>query len=200
VHPQPLDHLGWVALAGVLGFVGNETVAQFTIRAGQRIGSAALVADGYHARTDGFTSLAVVLGAAGVWLGLPLADPLVGLAICVVILFVLRGSAIQIWQRLMEAIDPKLVSAAEVAAESADGVQSVTAVRARWIGHSIHAEAVIVADSNLTLTEAHAVAERARHAMLHAVPKLADVTVHVDPCDRAGVDHHAALAHHLRAI
>jgi cation diffusion facilitator family transporter len=180
LHPQPLDNLGWVAVAGLVGLAGNEAVAQFRIRSGRRIGSAALVADGYHARTDGLTSLAVVLGAAGVWLGFPLADPLVGLGISIVILFVLRGAVVQIWRRLMDAIDPALVAQAEEAAASADGVVGVSQVRARWIGHSIHAEAVILADSSLSLAEAHAVAERARHAMLHAVPKLAGVTVHVD--------------------
>lgn len=196
LHPQPLDHLGWVAVAGLVGLAGNEAVAQFRIRSGRRIGSAALIADGYHARTDGLTSLAVVVGAAGVWLGFPLADPLVGLAICVAILFVLRGAVVQIWRRLMDAIDPQLVAQARVAAATADGVAGVSDVRARWIGHSIHAEAVILADSSLSLAEAHAVAERARHAMLHAVPKLAAVTVHVDPTGRDGIDYHAALAHH----
>jgi cation diffusion facilitator family transporter len=200
LHPRPLENLGWVAVAGVLGFVGNEAVAQYRIRAGERIGSAALIADGYHARTDGFTSLAVVLGALGVWLGFALADPLVGLAITLAILFVLRGAAVQVWRRLMDAIDPQLLDQAESAALSAEGVQAVSSVRARWIGHTIHAEAEVVADGDITLVEAHAVAERARHAMLHAVPKLASVTVHVDPCDHDGLDHHADLAHHVSPI
>src|SRR5215510_4871527 len=81
IHPQPIDHVGWVALAGLLGFIGNEWVALYRIRVGRRIGSAALVADGLHARTDGFTSLAVLLGAGGVALGWYWADPVVGLAI-----------------------------------------------------------------------------------------------------------------------
>jgi divalent metal cation (Fe/Co/Zn/Cd) transporter len=72
----------------------------------------------------------------------------------------------------------------------------VSDVRARWLGHNIVADAEIVADGDLTLTEAHAVAERARHAMLHAVPKLADVRVHVDPREHDGMDPHAELAHH----
>src|SRR5690348_851185 len=72
VHPQPIQNLGWVALAGLAGFVGNEWVALYRIRVGRRIGSAALVADGLHARTDGFTSLAVLVGAGGVALGFPL--------------------------------------------------------------------------------------------------------------------------------
>src|SRR5207249_4417735 len=190
IHPQPITNLGLVAAAAVVGFFGNELVAQYRIRVGQRIGSAALVADGYHARTDGLTSLAVLIGAAGVWLGFGLADPIVGLAITAAILLVLKDATVQMWRRLMDAVDPRLVEQASAAAARADGVQRVEAVRARWIGHTIHAEALIVADADLTLREAHEVAERARHNMLHAVPKLSTVTVHVDPCAHDGLDHH----------
>jgi cation diffusion facilitator family transporter len=200
LHPSPIEHLGWVAAAGLAGFVGNELVAQYRIHVGQRIGSAALVADGYHARTDGLTSLAVLVGAAGVWLGFPLADPIVGLAITAAILLVLKDAALQMWRRMMDAVDPRLVEQAADAARGAEGVQHVSAVRARWIGHTIHAEALIVADCELTLRDAHEVAERARHAMLHAVPRLNTVTVHVDPCSHDGLDHHADLAHHDRPL
>jgi cation diffusion facilitator family transporter len=196
LYPQAVGNLGWVVAAGVLGFVGNEAVAQYRIRAGERIGSAALVADGYHARTDGFTSLAVVLGAMGVWFGFPLADPLVGLGITLAILFVLKDAVVQVWQRLMDAIDPRLLDSAEAAAQSAPGVQAVSSIHARWVGHAIHAEALIVADRDLSLSEAHQIAEGARHAMLHAVPKLAGVTVHVDPSESDGHDAHAEVAHH----
>ena len=200
LRPTPVDYVGWVAAAGLLGFLGNEMVAQYRIRVGQRIGSAALVADGYHARTDGLTSLAVLIGAAGVWLGFPIADPLVGLLITAAILLVLKDAAVQMWRRLMDAVDPQLVLAAMKAAASAEGVERVSTVRARWIGHSIHAEALIVADADLTLGQAHDVAERARHEMLHAVPRLASVTVHVDPSERSGLDAHADLAHHDQRI
>jgi cation diffusion facilitator family transporter len=198
LNPTPINHLAWVAAAGLAGFMGNEVVAQYRIRVGQRIGSAALIADGYHARTDGLTSLAVLVGAAGVWLGFPIADPLVGLIITVAILIVLKDAAIQMWRRLMDAVDPRLVDQATAAAAEADGVKSVSVVRARWIGHAIHAEALIVADADLTLGEAHEIAERARHNMLHAVPRLNSVTVHVDPTEHDGLDHHADVAHHDR--
>ncbi len=200
IHPQPITNLGLVAAAAVVGFFGHELVAQYRIRTGERIGSAALVADGYHARTDGLTSLAVLLGALGVWLGFPQADPLVGVGITIAILLILKDAAVQIWHRLMDSVDPELLAQAEHAARSADGVQGVTQVRARWIGHTVHAEALITADCDLTLSQAHTVAEAARHAMLHAVPKLSSVTVHVDPCTHDGSDPHAALAHHDRMM
>ncbi len=199
IEPRQVSDLEWVAIAAFIGFAGNEAVAQYRIRAGRRIGSAALVADGYHARTDGLTSLSVLLGAAGVWLGFERADPLVGLVITIAILAMLKDVGIQIWRRLMDAVEPDLLERAEAAARAVEGVQAVTAIRARWIGHTIHAEANIVADADLTLNEAHEIAERARHAMLHAVPRLASVTVHVDPCGHDGRDPHAALAHHDRA-
>jgi cation diffusion facilitator family transporter len=196
LHPQPIANLGWVAVAAVVGCLGNELVARYRIRTGERIGSAALVADGYHARTDGLTSLAVLVGVGGVWLGFPQADPFVGLGITVAILLILKDAAIQVWHRLMDSVDPDLLHQAEHAARTAAGVEGVTQVRARWIGHTIHAEALITADCDLSLSQAHAVGEAARHAMLHAVPKLSSVTVHLDPCTHDGTDPHAALAHH----
>src|SRR3954463_4049644 len=113
IDPVPVEHLAWVALAGLIGFVGNELVAVYRIRVGRSIGSAALVADGLHARTDGFTSLAVVAGAGGVAAGFQQADPLVGLLITVAILFVLRDAARQVYRRLMDAVDEDLVTAVE---------------------------------------------------------------------------------------
>lgn len=198
LQPSPIQHLPWVAAAGLVGFLGNEAVAIYRIRVGERIGSAALVVDGYHARADGLTSLAVLLGAAGVWLGVPQADPLAGLGITVAILLVLKEASVQMWRRLMDAVDPEIVERAAQAARSVPGVEAVSEVRARWIGHRIHGEARIVANMDLTLAEAHAVAERARHAMHHAVPGLASITVHVDPCEHDGVDAHAEAAHHER--
>lgn len=196
IHPHPVTHLLALAAAAIIGFLGKEAVAQYRIRAGRRIGSAALVADGYHARTDGLTSLAVLFGAAGVWLGFPTADPLVGLAITVVILFILRDATMQMWRRLMDAVDPKLLDSIEQAARTADGVLAVSSVHVRWTGHTLFAEVLVAADSELTLAEAHAVAERVRHAMFHAAPKLAEVTVHVDPYSSTGNDPHADLDHH----
>lgn len=148
IHPVAIDHLGWVAAAGVIGFVGNELVALYRIRVGRRIGSVALVADGLHARTDGFTSLAVVFGALGVWLGFPLADSIVGLLITVAILLVLRSAARDVFARLLDGVDPGLVEAAEAAL------------------------AVEPGEPTLTLSEAHRLAHNAEHTLTHAVPRL----------------------------
>lgn len=197
IAPQLITNVGWVVVAGVVGFLGNEAVAIYRIRIGTEIGSAALVADGHHARTDGLTSLGVVLGAVGVLLGFPLADPLVGLAITVAILFVLKGAATQIFRRLMDAVDPELTVSAERVVAATDGVEGEPHVRIRWVGHELWADAELTVDCERSLSEAHAIAERAQHDLLHELPRLARVTVHVDPCDHGGADHHASTAHHF---
>ncbi|MFC9326297.1 cation diffusion facilitator family transporter [Kitasatospora sp. NPDC057015] len=180
LHPQPVTHLWAVAGAGLAGCLGNEWVARYRIRTGRRIGSAALVADGVHARTDGLTSLAVVVGAAAAGLGMPWADPLVGLLITVAILAVLRGSVREIGRRLMDAVDPALVDSAERALRTVDGVRGVGALRMRWIGHALRAEAEVVVDGTLTVVAAHRVAEAAEQALVRAVPRLLGATVHID--------------------
>ena len=184
VDPVPMQHVGWVAAAGVVGFVGNELVAVYRIRVGRRIGSVALVADGLHARTDGFTSLAVVAGAGGVAVGIPLADPVVGLIITAAILAVLRTAARDVLRRLMDGVDPALVEAAETALAAEPGVTAVRSVRMRWIGHRIHADAELDIDAATTLTDAHRIAHDAEHALTHAVPKLSSALVHAYPSDR----------------
>ena len=197
--PQEVQHVGVVIAAGLIGFAGNELVALYRIRVGRAIGSAALVADGLHARTDGFTSLAVVGGALGVLAGFPAADPVVGLLITVAILFVLRSAATDIYRRLMDAVDPELVEAAEASLRATPGVREVEEVRLRWIGHRIRAEVGLVVDADLGLVAAHAVATDAHHRLLHDVKGVDDATVHVSPSSDDGDDHHAALAHHRTA-
>lgn len=196
VDPQPISNLGWVMVAAVIGFAGNEAVAIFRIRIGLEIGSAALVADGYHARADGFTSLAVLVGAIGVLMGFPLADPLVGLAITVAILFVLRDAAVQVWHRLMDAADPALVEVLVSEAAAVPGVQEVDDVRVRWLGHRLEADLRVVVDEDLPTRLSHQVAEEVRHRLFHAQPKLASIIVHVDPCGHSGGDLHAVTEHH----
>jgi cation diffusion facilitator family transporter len=197
VHPHDVQNIGWVIVAGVIGAAGNELVVGYRIRVGREIGSAALVADGRHARTDGLTSLAVVVGAVGVALGFQLADPIVGLVITVAILAVLKEAAHDIYQRLMDGVDPGLVDRVEQVLARVAGVEAVEAVRIRWIGHELHAEVDIVSDADLSLADAHAIGEQAHHQLLHQVPRLAEATIHSNPCQHDGRDHHAATAHHF---
>jgi cation diffusion facilitator family transporter len=195
IDPQPVQHLWIVAAAGVIGFAGNEIVARYRITVGREIGSAALVADGLHARTDGFTSLAVVLGALGVGLGFPLADPIIGLGITVAILVVLRDAAKEVFRRLMDAVDPKVVDLAEHTAMHVPGVLAAGDVRMRWIGHSLRAELTVTLDADLTVGQAHRIAHDVEHELVHTIPRLAAATVHTEPA--AGAKHaHDALAHH----
>nr|WP_236574082.1 cation diffusion facilitator family transporter [Streptomyces sp. GS7] len=195
LHPRDVTHLWAVALAALVGFIGNEWVAGYRIRTGRKIGSAALVADGLHARTDGFTSLAVLLGAGGVALGWRWADPAVGLLITVAILMVLKGAAREVYRRLMDSVDPHLVDTAETTLRDINGVLGTGQVRMRWIGHALRAEADIVVDPHLTVVQAHEVAVAAEHALIHAVPRLTAATVHTDHLTD-GTDPHAALSHH----
>lgn len=181
LHPQAIEHVGWVALAGLIGFVGNEWVAFYRIRVGRRIGSAALAADGMHARTDGFTSLAVLASAGGVALGFPLADPIIGLVITVAILAVLRTAMRDVFRRLLDGVDPELVETAEHTLAGRPGVRSVRSVRMRWIGHRLHADAELDVDPSLNLAEAHRIAHEAEHDLTHAVPKLTTALIHAYP-------------------
>src|SRR4051794_3130585 len=191
-NPQDVSHLWAVAIAAVLGFAGNEIVARYRIHVGREIGSAALVADGLHARTDGFTSLSVLLGAGGVAIGWDWADPVVGLFITVAILFVLRDAAREIYRRLMDAVDPALVDEVEEALRATDGVLDLGAVRVRWIGHSLRAECDVVVDSGITVVDGHRIAEACEHRLLHDVPRLTAATVHADPQGHL----HELTAHH----
>ncbi|MFJ9818998.1 cation diffusion facilitator family transporter [Streptomyces sp. NPDC101151] len=198
--PRPVEHVPAVAVAALVGFVGNEWVARYRMRVGREIGSAALVADGLHARTDGFTSLAVLLGAGGAALGWQLADPIVGLAITAAITLVLRDAAREVFRRVLDAVDPALVDRAERAVRAVPGVREVGELRLRWIGHRLRAELVVVVDGEETVRQAHAIAVEAEHALLHAVPRLTAALVHADPAPVPGeTDPHLALAHHPTA-
>jgi cation diffusion facilitator family transporter len=187
VDPIPLEHLGWVAAAGVVGFVGNEVVALYRIRVGHRIGSAALRADGMHARADGLTSLAVVAGAVGAALGFPAADPLFGLLIAAAIGVVLVFAARDVFGRLMDRIDPELIDTATTVLADRPGVRAVRRVRMRWIGHQLEADAELDVDPSLSLADAHRVAHGAEHELAHAIPKLGSVIVHAYPAHDAAL-------------
>lgn len=181
IDPQTIEHVWVVFAAGIIGFAGNEIVAVYRIRVGRKIGSAALVADGLHARTDGFTSLAVAVGAVGVGAGFPLADPIVGLLITVAILVVLKGAATEVFRRLMDGVEPSLVDQAEKALIRTPGVTGIESIRLRWIGHQLHAETSVEVNATLDLRTAHDIAHRAEEHLRQGVPKLSEATVHVSP-------------------
>ena len=183
LHPQKVSYLPAVAVAGLIGFIGNEIVARYRISVGRRIGSAALVADGLHARTDGFTSLAVLIGAGAVAVGIRLADPIIGLVITVAILGVLRSAAREVLARLMDAVDPALVAQAESVVAHTPGVREVHELRIRWIGHTLRAEADISVDPDLSLRQAHDLAHHAERHLLQSVRRLSAVTIHASPSD-----------------
>jgi cation diffusion facilitator family transporter len=195
IHPQPVAYLGTVVLASILGFLGNELVALFRIKVGREIGSAALIADGYHARVDGWTSLAVLVGALGVWLGYPLADPVVGLLITAAILWLVWQSGTMVFIRALDGIDPHMITDLQHAAAHVPGVQALTEVRARWVGHALQAEVSVAVAPELSVAEGHALATEVRHQLLHHVRYLSDASVHVDPLDQAGAEHHRIAEH-----
>ena len=192
---QPVQHLWAVAIASIIGFAGNELVAIFRIRVGKQINSAALVADGYHARVDGLTSLGVLFSAVGVWLGYPLADPITGFLITLAILPIVGESAKAIFTRLLDGVDPGVSDEIRHAMNHAQGVHGVTDVRLRWSGHHLHAEVNLAVNPKLSVAEGHAIAMEARHQLLHHLPYLSNVTIHVDPENLSGEEHHRIIEH-----
>ena len=193
LHPETLHNLWWVAAAGLIGFAGNEAVAIYRIRVGQRIGSAALVADGVHARLDGFTSLAVVLGAVGVMLGFPLADPIVGLVISAAIIVLLWGTVRSIGRRLMDGIEPELVDRGQHALEHTPGVISVPKIQLRWVGHRLQGAATLVL-ADVALTEADRITHEAQHRIGHALPNLDEMTLSTTTVTTVAAPHSHAEA------
>ncbi|HUV28011.1 MAG TPA: cation diffusion facilitator family transporter [Anaerolineales bacterium] len=194
MNPQPLTNLGWVAAAALLGFLGNEGVAILQIRVGRKIGSAAMVADGLHARTDGLTSLAVLVAAIGSWFGYPMVDPMIGLLIGIAIVLITWDAMKTIWYRLMDAVDPELIDSAEKVISKNAGVLEIRRIRMRWVGHCLHGEVYITVNPDLKTSESHQIAEQVRHLLYHEFPDLTDINVHVDP--GTGVDD----AHHELTI
>jgi cation diffusion facilitator family transporter len=193
IYPQTITALGWVAVAGVIGFIGNEAVAVFRIRVGREMNSAALIADGYHARTDGLTSLAVVIGAAGVWLGFPLADPIIGLLITIAIFGIVWQSARAVLTRMLDGVDPGIIHSIRHAAGHVRGVKALGEIQARWLGHRLLADVAIRVDDTMPLAEAHRVAQAFRQELFEHLPALADAKIRLAADAGEGV---AASPHH----
>lgn len=184
IHPHPMDHLWWVAAAAVIGFLGNEAVAVFRIRTGKAIGSAALVADGMHARVDGFTSLAVLIGVAGTGMGYPIVDPIIGVFITIAILFIVKDATISVWNRMVERIEPEILAEVEHAPMHVPGVLAVHHARARWLGHRVFADLHIAVDPAMTVKDSHAIVEAVELALKTHVPSFGEALVHVCPAAR----------------
>jgi cation diffusion facilitator family transporter len=194
-HPRTMGYIWAVAAAAVVGFAGNEAVAVFRIRVGKEIGSAALVADGYHARVDGLTSLAVLLGALGAWLGYPVVDPIVGLAISVAIARIVWQSGKAVFTRLLDGVDPAVTDEIAHSVKHHPQVRGVTEVRVRWLGHRLHAEVNVAVGPELSVEEGHAVAVEVRHQLLHDLRYLSNAVIHVDPADASGEVYHRIREH-----
>ncbi|MHB8159222.1 MAG: cation diffusion facilitator family transporter [Thermoleophilia bacterium] len=194
-HPQTVTYLWAVIVASVVGFLGNEAVAEFRIKVGKEIGSAALIADGHHARVDGLTSLAVLFGAIGVWLGYPLADPVVSLLITAAIFRIVWESGKSIFTRLLDGVDPEVIDEIENAVKNIPGVRDVAEVRVRWLGHRLHAELNIAVSPELTVEQGHDIATEVRHRLLHDLRYFSNATIHVDPMSASGEKHHSIPEH-----
>jgi len=183
--------------AALVGVAGNELLAQYKISVGKRINSVSLIADGHHSRIDGLTSLAAFIGLVGVQIGFPKADPIAGIVITIVIVTVVFSTARSVLQRLLDAVDPHVVPSIITIASAVTGVEEVTDVRARWIGHALHVAMNIEVDAELTLSKAHAIAEEVRHQLFHHIKGISEVLIHTDPSSASG-DHHQELAHHIQ--
>jgi cation diffusion facilitator family transporter len=184
--------------AALVGVVGNELLAQYKISVGKRINSVPLIADGQHSRIDGLTSLAAFVGLIGVKLGFPKADPIAGIIITAVIVTVVYSTSRSVLQRLLDGVDPHIVPTIITVAIAVPGVEAVTDVRARWVGHTLHVVMNIEMDAELTLSKAHAIAEAVRHRLFHDVKGISEVVIHTDPSSASG-DHHQEMAHHIQA-
>jgi cation diffusion facilitator family transporter len=183
--------------AALVGVAGNELLAQYKISVGKRINSVPLIADGQHSRIDGLTSLAAFVGLVGVKLGFPKADPIAGIVITIVIVTVVFSTSRSVLQRLLDAVDPHIIPSIMTTALAIPGVEAVTDVRARWVGHTLHVVMNVEVDAELTLSKAHAIAEEVRHRLFHDVKGISEVVIHTDPSSASG-NHHQEMAHHIQ--
>jgi cation diffusion facilitator family transporter len=186
IEPETITNTGWVIAAGIIGFIGNEIVAQYRINTGKEIGSAALVADGKHSRIDGLTSLGVIVGALGVMWSFPILDPVIGIIISILIFGIVYDSAKEILKRLMDFVDPQLLDEIESAAKEVEEVKSVHDVKARWIGHELRVDISIAVAEKRSVKEGHDIAVRTHAILLNKIPHLRNITIHVDPDSEIG--------------
>jgi cation diffusion facilitator family transporter len=190
LQPEQYGNITFSLVAAAIGIVANVSVSEYKVRVGRGLGSTALEADGIHSRTDALVSAGAFAGIGLAGLGLRLADPIVGLLITGAILYILVGTLRKLVLRMMDAIDPKLIDELTTAAEHTEGVLGVHDVRARWVGRELVAVMHIDCDANLSLKDAHAIAQHVEHEVAHVVPE-ARVDIHMDP----GVESHQHAGH-----
>lgn len=199
LHPGRVGALGVSIGAGVVGIIGNELVARYKIRAGRKINSVALEADGFHSRTDGLVSAGAVAGLVGVALGFPVADALAGMGITLAIVWVMIKSAQDVVGRIVDKVSPDLVGSIRSSALRVEEVQDVHDVRARWAGRSLLVEMHIALPEEMSLLQAHGIGERVSDRVFHEVDGVARVLVHVDPAHpgKEHRDYHEPTSDHL---
>ncbi|MCY4037172.1 MAG: cation diffusion facilitator family transporter [bacterium] len=199
INPRDITNLVWVFAAGVVGFIGNEIVAVYRIRTGRRINSAALIAEGQHARTDGLSSIGVVIGVVGVWLGFEQADAIMGFLIGLLVFGILIASMRPVVMRMLDGVEEGVIDQLAATAASIPGVKAVDQVRARWAGHRMECDVSVQVAPQLNVLEAHIVAEEVQHAILHAAPNMDTAVVHVHPVGTEEELHqlHELSGHHV---
>lgn len=178
-HPQPLHHLGALAIAALIGCIGNELVAVFRIKVGREINSAALIADGHHAMADGLVSLAVLVSAIGVAQGYSWADPVMGLVITAVLLKIVWESGQTIFTRLLDGVEPEVMATIRHAVEHVADVTAVDSIRARWLGHRLYTEVAIVIPGELSVQAGQAIAETVKEQLQDHIPYLGQVEIRI---------------------
>ncbi len=192
--PRLIDHIPWVIAAGLVGAMGNELVARYRMRVGRAIGSEALITDGRHARTDAWTSLAVVVAGVGAAFGVAWVDPVAGLVVAAAIVVLIVRSARRVSRRLLDGVEPDIVARADATIRNVPGVRDVADLRVRWHGHKIRIATSVAVDPQITVVQGHEVAHDVEHALLHAFSSPVSVVVHVDPHNND--EAHETIAHH----
>jgi cation diffusion facilitator family transporter len=177
IHPIPIQNSGWVLAAAILGFLGNEAVAIIETRTGKRIGSAAMVVDGRHARIDGLTSLAVIPAVIGSAIGLPILDPIFGVLIGIAILFITVHATVAIWYRLMDAVDPELNEKVRIVLSESPQVTQISTLRMRWVGHELWVEGQLVLDAALTRLQTEQLLHQVKHDLEQRIHNLGEVNL-----------------------
>jgi cation diffusion facilitator family transporter len=191
-----VTRIGIAMGAAALGLLANGFAGVYKIRVGRRISSEPLVADGKHALADGLSSIAALGGLIAVRAGYPAADPIAAFVVVLAIVAVAVDATRRVLARLLDAVDPTIVGRIEHSAKHTAGVASLGRVQARWAGRSLYVTITVAADGHLSLDETHTIAENVAHAILHDVPGVAQVDVHVDPWEPHGDQAHARTAKH----